>query len=125
MTVNSINGMTPLRDCGKDVYCRRFFAMYFSPHSNTLRSAKFQRGSRVFENLVYLEEDVGEGGLEVEPLAYVRRSASGMLYADDAGVVSNSTNDLANMTAIVTVSEIAGLTVSETKMETMLLRTLN
>ena len=42
MTVNTMNGMTSLRDCGKDVYCRRFFAVYFSPNSDTLRSAKFQ-----------------------------------------------------------------------------------
>ena len=42
MTVNTMNGMTPLRDCGKDVYCRRFFAMYFSPHSDTFPSAKLQ-----------------------------------------------------------------------------------
>ena len=50
----------------------------------------------------------------------------GMLYADDAGIVSKSAEGLAKMmTVIVTVFEGAGLTVSEKKTETMLLRTPN
>ena len=50
-----------------------------------------------------------------------------MPYADDAGIVSTvrkSADGLAKMmTVIVTVFEAAGLTVSEKKTETMLLRT--
>ena len=58
----------------------------------------------------------------VEPVAYVRRSAWGMLYADDAGIVSLSSESLAEMmTVIVIVFEAAGLTLlSEKKTETML-----
>ena len=74
---------------------------------------------------MHLEKDFGESGLEVEPLAYVRRPVCGVLYADDAGVVCNATEDLAKMTIIVTVFESAGLTVCETKNETTLLRTFN
>ena len=49
-----------------------------------------------------------------------------MLYADNAGIVSKSPEGLANiMTVIVTVFEAAGLTVSEKKTATMLLRTPN
>ena len=49
-----------------------------------------------------------------------------MLYADDAGIVSKSGEGFAKMlTVIVTVFEVAGLTVSTTKTETMLLRTPN
>ena len=49
-----------------------------------------------------------------------------MLWADDAGIVSKSAEGLAKiMTVIVTVFEAAGLTVSEKKTETVLLRTLN
>ena len=49
-----------------------------------------------------------------------------MLYADDPGIVSKSAEGLAKMmTVIVTVFEAAGLTVSENKTETMLLRTPN
>ena len=125
MTVNTMDGMTPLRDCGKDVYCRRFFAMYFSRQSDTFRSAKLQRGPTFFEDLVHLEEDFGEGGLEVETLAHVRRPVRGLLFAGDAGVVCKSTENLARITVIVTVFEAAGLTVCETKKETTPPRTLN
>ena len=49
-----------------------------------------------------------------------------MLYADDAGIVSEPAEGLAKMmTVIVTVFEAAGLTVSEKETETMLLRTPN
>ena len=47
-----------------------------------------------------------------------------MLYADDAGISLRLAEGLAKMmTVIVTVFEAAGLTVSETRTETMLLRT--
>ena len=47
-----------------------------------------------------------------------------MLYAYHAGIVSESAEGLAKMMAvIVTVFEAAGLTVSERKTESMLLRT--
>ena len=74
---------------------------------------------------MHLEEDFGEGRLEIELLACVRRSVCGTLYAYDTGIVSKSTKNLANMCVIVTVFESADLTVPETKTETMLLRTLN
>ena len=77
-------------------------------------------------DLVHLAEDLGEDGVKVEPLACVRRSVWGMLYADDAGIVSKSAEGLAKiMTVIVTVFEATGPTVSEKKTETMLLRTPN
>ena len=54
----------------------------------------------------------------------MRRAVWGMLYADDAGIVSKSAEGLAKMmTVIVTVFEAAGLTVSEKKTETMVLQT--
>ena len=53
-------------------------------------------------------------------MACVRRAVWGMLYADDATIVSRSAEGLAKvMTVIVTVSEAAGLTVSERTAETM------
>ena len=49
-----------------------------------------------------------------------------MLYADDAGIASKSAEGLAKMmTVVVTALAAAGLTVSEKKTETMLLRTPN
>ena len=80
----------------------------------------------IVRDLVHHEEDLAENaaGVSSDPLACVRRAVWGMLYADDAGIVSNSAEGLAKMmTVIVTVVfEAAGLTVSE-KTETMLLRT--
>ena len=58
------------------------------------------------------------------PMACVRRAAWGMLYADNAGIVSRSAEGLDKMmTVIVTVFEAAGVTVSKRKTETILLRT--
>ena len=49
-----------------------------------------------------------------------------MLYADDAGIMSRKAEGRAKiMTVIGAVFEAAGLTVSETKADTTLLRTLN
>ena len=71
--------------------------------------------------MVHLEEGVAVGN-EV-PMACVLRTVWGMLCADDARIVSRSAEELAKMmTVIVTVFEAAGLTVSERKTETMLLR---
>ena len=80
----------------------------------------------ILRDLVHFEEDLGEDGVVIEPLACVRRSVCCMLYADDAGIVSEPAEGLAKMmTVIVTVFEAAGLTVSEKETETMLLRTPN
>ena len=47
-----------------------------------------------------------------------------MLYADDAGIVSKSAEEVPKLMAVIaTVFEAAGLTVSEKKTEAMLLRT--
>ena len=87
---------------------------------------RFSEDPDILRDLVHLEEDLGEDGVKVEPLACVRRSVWGMLYADDAGIVSKSAEGLAKiMTVIVTVFEATGPTVSEKKTETMLLRTPN
>ena len=87
---------------------------------------RFSVDPDIVRDLVHLEEDLGEDGVEVDSLACVRRVVWGMLYADDAGIVSKSAEGLAKMmTVIVTVFDAAGLTVSEKKTETMLLRTPN
>ena len=48
-----------------------------------------------------------------------------MMYAEHAGVVCKSTEDLAKMNVIVTILESAGLTVCIPKNETTPLRTIN
>lgn len=56
-------------------------------------------------------------------MACGRRPVWGMLFADDASIVSKSAEGLAKrMTVILTVFEAAALTVSEEKTKTMLLR---
>ena len=76
----------------------------------------------IMANLVHLEEDRVDG--QTEPMDRVRKAVWGMLYADDAGVVSKSPEGLTKMMkVIVTVFEAAGLTVSEKKTEIMLFRT--
>ena len=76
---------------------------------------RFSEDPDILRDLVHLEEDLGVDEVKVEPLACVRRSVWGMLYADDAGIVSKSVEGLAKMTVVVTVFEAAGLTVSEKK----------
>ena len=100
------------------------FSVFFAPAIHAVLVC-FSEDPDMLRNLVHHEEDLGENGVKVEPLACVRRSVWGMLYTDDAGIVSNSAEGLGTMTVIVTVFEAVGLTVSETKTETMLLRTPN
>ena len=76
----------------------------------------------ILKDLVYLEEEAGVGA--ETPLERARRAVWGMFYADDAGVVSRSQEGLARMmTTIVEVFGEFGLTVSEKKTETLLMRT--
>ena len=64
--------------------------------------------------------------MKVDPLTCARSAAWSMLYADDAGIVSQSAEGVAKMmTVIVSVFEAVNLTVSEKKTATMLLRTPN
>ena len=93
-----------------------FFNVFFAAAIHAVL-VRFSEGPDILRDLVQFEEDLGEGGVE---LACVRRSVWGMLYADDAGIVSKSAAGLAKMmTAVVTVFEAAGLTVSEKKTETI------
>ena len=74
--------------------------------------------------LAHLEEDLGENGVKVDHYygyGGYGRQYEGMLYADNAGIVPTSAEGLEKMmTVIVIAFEAAGLTVSETKTETML-----
>ena len=84
---------------------------------------RFSEDDTILENLVFLDE--GSGGGPDETLRdRVRRAVWGMLYADDAGIVSRSPAGLAKMmTVIVEVFGAFALTVSEKKTETLLMRT--
>ena len=82
---------------------------------------RFSEDDTILKDLVYLEEEAGVGA--ETPLERARRAVWGMFYADDAGVVSRSQEGLARMmTTIVDVFGEFGLTVSEKKTETLLMR---
>ena len=68
---------------------------------------RFSDDPDIVRDLVHLEEDFEENvaGASLDPLACLRRAVWGMLYADDAGIVSKSAEGLAKMTVIVTVSK--------------------
>ena len=83
---------------------------------------RFSEDDTILENLVFLDEGSG-GGPDETLLDRVRRAVWGWLYADDAGIVFRSPAGLARMmTVIVEVLGAFGLTVSEKKTETFLMR---
>ena len=84
---------------------------------------RFSEDDTILKDLLvlYLEEKAGVGA--ETPLERARRAVWGMFYADDAGVVSRFQEGLAiMMTTIVEVFGEFGLTVSEKKTETLLMR---
>ena len=100
------------------------FRIFFAAVTHAV-VVRFSEDPDFVRDLVHLGEDLEENaaGVSSDPLARVRRAVWGMLYANDAGIVSKSADGLAKMmTVIATVFEAAGLTVSEKKTETMLLR---
>ena len=82
---------------------------------------RFSEDDTILKDLVYLEEEAGVGA--GTPLERSRRAVWGMLYADDASVVSRSQEGLTRiMTTIVKGFGEFGLTVSEKKTKTLLMR---
>ena len=103
-----------------------FFQCIFRRCDTCRLLTRFSEDPDILKDMVHLQEDLGGNGEEVEPLACVRSSIWGMLYADDAGSVSTSAEGLAKMmTVTATIFEAAGLAGTENKTKTMLLRTLN
>ena len=84
---------------------------------------RFAEDPLIVSDLVYLDDaPKGEDGRPRKEgtLEMVRRAVWGMLYADDAGVVSTSPRGLTRMMgAIVVACHEFGLTVSEKKTEAM------
>ena len=80
---------------------------------------RFSEDADILADLVHLKEQSGKVGPETA-LECVRRAVWGMLYADDACIVSQLPRGLELMMAvIVKVCGAIGLTVSEKKTETM------
>ena len=84
---------------------------------------RFAEDPLIVSDMVYLDDaPKGEDGRPKEEgtLEMVRRAAWGMLYGDDAGVVSTSPRGLTRMMDVMVVAcQEFGLTVSEKKTEAM------
>ena len=65
---------------------------------------RFSEDDTILKDLVYLEEEPGVGA--GTPLERARRAVWGMLYADDAGIVSRSQEGLTRM--MTTIVEVFG-----------------
>ena len=106
------------------VFAPLLFNIFFAVVIN-LTSTRFKADKGIMAALVHLREKRGYGGWGE---ATVGESALatplwGMLYADDAGVVSQSTEQLRKMMGVIVVVCAAfGLTVSEAKTEITCLR---
>ena len=80
---------------------------------------RFSKDAGILADLVHLHEQPSKVGPETA-LECVRRAIWGVLYADDACIVSRSTRGLGRMMAVfVEVFVAFGLTISESKTETM------
>ena len=80
---------------------------------------RFSTDAGILADLVRLHEQPSKVGPETA-LECVRRAIWGMLYADDACIVSRSTRGLGRMMAVfVEIFGAFGLTISESKTETM------
>ena len=80
---------------------------------------RFSKDAGILADLIHLQEQPSKVGLKTA-LECVRRAIWGMLYADDACIVSRSPRGLGRMMAVfVEVFGIFGLSISESKTETM------
>ena len=102
------------------------FNIFFAAVIN-VASTRFKADEGIMDALVHLRKKRGAGG-RGEATAGESVLATplwGMLYADDAGVVSRSPEQLRNMMEVIVVVVVCaafGLTVSEAKTEIMCLR---
>ena len=100
------------------------FNIFFAVVIN-VASTRFKAGKGIMDALVHLRKkrEAGGRGEATAGESFLATPLWGMLYADDAGVVSQSPEQLKKMMGmIVVVCTAFGLTVSETKTEIMCLR---
>ena len=101
--------------CALPPYC----SMYSSLRYSSSYSERFSKDAGILADLIRLQEQPSKVGPETA-LECVRRAIWGMLYADDACVVSRSPRGLGRMMVVfVEVFGPFGLTISESKTETM------
>ena len=106
------------------VLAHLLFNIFFAAVINVV-STRFKADKGIMDVLVHLRKKRGAGGREDATAgeSVLATSLWGMLYADDAGVVSQSPEQLRKMMGVILVVCAAfGLTVSEAKTEIMYLR---
>ena len=119
MTASVRIGLRWSKDYGKDVCCPRCCSTLFFAAVLNVVLQRFSEEPAILAELVHLKEPSTSMGPE-PAMDYVRRAVWGMLYADDACIVSRSPQGLAKMMeVIVEVCRSFGLTVSAKKTETM------
>ena len=100
------------------------FTIFFAAVIN-VASARLKTDKGIMDALLHLRKKRGAGGRGESAVGESSLATPlwGMLYADDAGVVSQSPKQLSKMMdVIVVVCAAFGLTVSEAKAEIMCLR---
>ena len=75
------------------------FNIFFFAAAIEVVLVRFSEVDTIRRDLVYLQEETGVGA--GTPLDRARRAVQGMLYTDDAGVVSRSQEGLTTMMAII------------------------
>ena len=106
------------------VLAPQLFNIFFAVVIN-VASTRFKADKGIMDALVHLRMKRGTGGQGEATTgeSTLETPLWGMLYADDAGVVSPSPEQLRKMTGVfVVVCAAFGLTVSEVKTEIMCLR---
>ena len=119
MTASVRIGSRWRKDYGKDAcYPHCCFNIFFAAVLNVVLQ-RFSEEPAILAELVHLKEPSTSMGPE-PAMDYVRRVVWGLLYADDACIVSRSPQGLAKMMeVIVEVCRAFALTVSAKKTETM------
>ena len=110
--------------CQGCVLAPLLFSIFFAAVIN-VASTRFKPDGGIMDALVHLRKNKGPGGRGEATTgeSVLATPPWGMLYADDAGVVSRSPEQLRKMMeVIVVVCAAFGLTVSEAKTEIMCLR---
>ena len=121
MTADGRSGSRWHRGSVRDAYFPRWCSTssslrYFSSHYYVIE--RFSKNADILADLIHLQEQPSKVGPETV-LECVRRATWGMLYADDACIMSRSPRGLGRMMAvIVEVLGKFGLTISESKTET-------
>ena len=107
------------KDYGNDAYYPRcLFNIFFAAVLNVILQ-RFSEEPAILAELVHLKEPSTSMGPE-PAIDYVRRAVRGMLFADDACIVSRSPQGLAKMMEVIVEICLAfALTVSAKKTETM------